>query len=124
MRSFSSCLFHCWRGSLVSTIARYFNFKLTPTLDRIGRRPIVLVSTFFQGLTAFFFGFSTSLPMMLANRAIAGCVSGDTAVSAAMVGEIVGAARNAGSTLAMYSFVWPAGYFLGYAVHLGPFYWS
>ncbi|KZP18281.1 MFS general substrate transporter [Athelia psychrophila] len=81
--------------------------------DRIGRRPIVLLSAAALGVTTFLFGFSTSLPMMLVNRAVAGCVAGDSAVAAAMVGELVSAAENAGSTLAIYALVWPAGYFLG-----------
>ncbi|KZP18280.1 MFS general substrate transporter [Athelia psychrophila] len=105
-----------YSGLLESTFA-IFQLMTIPGLawlsDRIGRRPIVLFSAAALGLTTILFGFSTSLPMMLVNRAVAGCVSGDSAVAEAMAGELVGAAENAGSTIAVYSLVWAAGEFLG-----------
>lgn len=55
--------------------------------------------------------------MMLVNCAVAGFISGDGAVTTAMVGELVSSAENAGATLAVYSLVWGAGGFL--APHCG-----
>lgn len=55
--------------------------------------------------------------MMLVNCAVAGFISGDGAVTTAMVGELVSSAENAGATLAVYSLVWGAGRFL--APHCG-----
>ncbi|KAF7986656.1 hypothetical protein HWV62_26492 [Athelia sp. TMB] len=87
--------------------------RIPYSTDRIGRRPIVLFCTAGLALTTMFFGFCTSLPGLLVHRAVAGCVAGDSAVAAAMVGEIASNAANSGSTLAVFSLAWPTGYFLG-----------
>ncbi|KAF7976768.1 hypothetical protein HWV62_5770 [Athelia sp. TMB] len=69
--------------------------RIPYSTDRIGRRPIVLFCTAGLALTTMFFGFC------------------DSAVAAAMVGEIASNAANSGSTLAVFSLAWPTGYFLG-----------
>ncbi|KAF8299923.1 MFS general substrate transporter [Clavulina sp. PMI_390] len=56
--------------------------------DRIGRKPVVIIGVSGAALSAVCFGFSTSLPAMLASRSIAGALGGNAAVVSSMVGEM------------------------------------
>ena len=63
-------------------------------------------------LTTILFGLSTSFPMMLVVRAIAGLCSGNSAVSQSIVGEITDSS-NVGLATAVYGLSWPIGAVLG-----------
>lgn len=92
---------------------------LVVIIDRIGRRPVILVCTTGLAIATILFGLSSSLPMMLAIRATAGLFSGNAAVMHAVIGDIANSAVNdSGWTVAVYTMVWPAGIVLGYVVHM------
>lgn len=81
-------------------------------IDKIGRRPVLLCGVAGVALTTILFGLSTSFPMMLVIRAIAGLCSGNSAVAASIVGEITDTS-NVGLAMAVFGISWPFGAILG-----------
>ncbi|KAF7985907.1 hypothetical protein HWV62_43808 [Athelia sp. TMB] len=87
-------------------------YNLSKLSDKIGRRPVLLCGVTGVALTTILFGLSTSFPMMLVVRAIAGLCSGNSAVSQSIVGEITDSS-NVGLATAVYGLSWPIGAVLG-----------
>ncbi|KAF7984626.1 hypothetical protein HWV62_12847 [Athelia sp. TMB] len=80
--------------------------------DRIGRRPIILCGVTGVALSTFLFGLSTSLPMMLVFRALAGLSSGNAAIMQSVVSEVTDAS-NFGRAAPLFGLSWPLGSILG-----------
>lgn len=81
-------------------------------VDQIGRRPVLFVGVAAVGITTILFGLSTSFPMMIAIRALAGLCSGNSAVSLSVVGELTDD-TNVGLAMSIYGISWPIGAIIG-----------
>lgn len=57
--------------------------------DKYGRKPVLMMGLFGTGLSMVMFGFSTSLPMALAARALGGALNGNVGVLQTTVAEVV-----------------------------------
>ncbi|KAF8201615.1 major facilitator superfamily domain-containing protein [Pholiota molesta] len=71
--------------------------------DNVGRRPVILATTFGLALATFLFGFASSLPVILLSRAIAGICSGNAAVLHSVLAV----------AFSTYGLFWPLGSIIG-----------
>lgn len=83
------------------------------TLDRIGRRPVILWGNAGVAIATFLFGLSKNLPTMLAFRAMAGLCSGNAPVMHSVIAEITDS-TNFGLALPIYSTAFYTGNVVGY----------
>ncbi|KAF8299925.1 MFS general substrate transporter [Clavulina sp. PMI_390] len=80
--------------------------------DRIGRKPVIMMGVSGAALSAFCFGFSTSLPGMLISRSMAGALSGNVAVVNSMVSEMTDDS-NQGAAFPLLGATWYVGCIIG-----------
>lgn len=83
--------------------------------DRVGRRPVILCGITGVALTTLLLGLSTSFPMMIVVRAMAGLCAGNVAVMHSVVGELTDASNQA-IALPFYGISWPLGSVIGQAI--------
>ncbi|KAF9483845.1 MFS general substrate transporter [Pholiota conissans] len=80
--------------------------------DLVGRRPVVVATTFGLALATLLFGFASSLPVILLSRALAGICSGNAAVLHSILGELTNSANEA-VAFSTYGLFWPLGSIIG-----------
>ena len=64
------------------------------------------------GIATMLFGLSTSFPMLIAIRALAGLCSGNSAVALSVVGELTDE-TNVGLAMSIFGVSWPIGSIIG-----------
>jgi len=57
--------------------------------DKIGRKPTLMIGSCGAMVSALLFGFSTSLPMAIGARLLAGCANPNSGVIQTFVGEML-----------------------------------
>jgi MFS family permease len=80
--------------------------------DRIGRRPVLLSGLFGLGLSMLCFGLSHTFWTVVASRALAGALNGNTGVIKCMMSELTDE-TNMAQGVAWMPMVWAAGNTLG-----------
>ncbi|KAF7975297.1 hypothetical protein HWV62_10066 [Athelia sp. TMB] len=95
--------------ALFQLVAIYHMAKLS---DRIGRRPVLFSGVAGVGIATMLFGLSTSFPMLIAIRALAGLCSGNSAVALSVVGELTDE-TNVGLAMSIFGVSWPIGSIIG-----------
>ncbi|XP_062575321.1 uncharacterized protein LOC134237232 [Saccostrea cucullata] len=83
--------------------------------DKMGRRPVMLITIFLNGFFCLMFGFTFNLPMALVTRFLAGLVNGTVGVSKSILYEISDDTNQA-IGMSIISMSWGAGIILGPAV--------
>ncbi|XP_061196699.1 uncharacterized protein LOC133204975 [Saccostrea echinata] len=83
--------------------------------DRIGRKPVILMTIFGNGFFCLLFGFTTNLPMALIIRFFAGLANGTASIAKAILYEISDDSNQA-TGLSIVAMSWGAGIILGPAV--------
>ncbi|KAF8299928.1 MFS general substrate transporter [Clavulina sp. PMI_390] len=104
---YSGIVDSCFSFSQLFTI--YFWSSLS---DRIGRKPVIMIGVSGAALSAACFGFSTSLPMMVISRSIAGALSGNVAVVSSMLSEMTDE-TNQGKAFPLLGVTWYLGCIIG-----------
>jgi MFS family permease len=88
--------------------------------DRVGRRPIILLSVFGSFLSYLLFGLANSLAVLLLSRALAGIMAANLSTAQAYVADVTGPenrARGMGIIGAAFGLGFVFGPVLGFAVH-------
>ncbi len=79
-------------GGLLSSLYAFLNFLVAPywgrLSDRIGRRPVLLMTAIGLGLSYLFWFFSTSFTLFLLSRVIGGIMSGNLGVASAAMADM------------------------------------
>lgn len=80
-------------GLFMSTYS-FFQFLFAPILgrlsDRVGRRPVMLLSLFGAAVGHLLLGVAGSMPMLFASRVIAGASAGNIAAAQAVIADVTG----------------------------------
>ena len=84
--------------------------------DRFGRKPTIILSLFNTLITTVLWGFSTSLPMAIVVRALAGAGNGNVGVIRTAVAELVPWKELQPLAFSIMPLVWNIGSVLGPAV--------
>ena len=84
--------------------------------DRFGRKPTIILSLFNTLITTILWGFSTSLPMAIVVRAIAGAGNGNVGVIRTAVAELVPWKELQPMAFSIMPLVWNVGSVLGPAL--------
>ncbi|KAF7972101.1 hypothetical protein HWV62_18922 [Athelia sp. TMB] len=87
-------------------------YNMAKFSDRVGRRPVIFTGVIMVGFSTLLFGLSTSFPMMLITRALAGLFAGNVSVMHSVMGEITDASNQA-IALPIYGLAWPLGSVIG-----------
>ena len=87
--------------ALFGTIFAVMQFVSSPVLgvlsDRIGRRPVIVLSTLGLGLDYVLMALAPSLPWLFVGRVISGVTSANTATAGAYIADVVPAEKRAAS---------------------------
>ncbi|XP_062597374.1 uncharacterized protein LOC134258806 [Saccostrea cucullata] len=83
--------------------------------DKMGRRPVMLMTIFGNGFFCLLFGFTSNLPMALIIRFLAGLANGTASISKAILYEVSDDSNQA-TGLSIVAMSWGAGIILGPAV--------
>lgn len=103
-------------AGILSATYSAMSFLVSPMLgalsDRIGRRPVLVVSIFGSALGYLLFGFANSLPLLFAARFIDGASAGNISTAQAYLSDITPAEDRA-KTFGMFGAVFGVGFALG-----------
>jgi multidrug resistance protein len=83
--------------------------------DRIGRRPIMLISTFGAGLSYLIFAFSDTLPMLFFSRLLAGVMGGNIGAAQAYVADVT-SEENRAKGMGLIGAAFGIGFVIGPAI--------
>ncbi|KAF7972102.1 hypothetical protein HWV62_18924 [Athelia sp. TMB] len=87
-------------------------YNMAKISDRVGRRPVIFTGVIMVGFSTLLFGLSTSFPMMVVTRALAGLFAGNVSVMHSVIGELTDASNQA-IALPIYALAWPMGSVIG-----------
>ncbi|MEQ1878529.1 MAG: MFS transporter, partial [Bdellovibrionia bacterium] len=80
--------------------------------DRIGRRPVILISLFGTGIAHLIFAWSTTLEMLFISRAFAGIAGGNLSAAMAYVADVTGT-KDRSKGMGMIGAAFGLGFILG-----------
>ena len=86
--------------------------------DRIGRRPVMIVSTLGSALSYFLLGFSNSVGLLFASRILAGVMAGNISTAQAYVSDVT-TADNRARGMGLIGAAFGIGFVLGPAIGAG-----
>lgn len=105
-----------YSGYLASSFAFFqfvFALQWGKTLNRIGRKPVLLCGLFGTSVTLITFGFSTNYYMALFARSLAGALNGNIAVLRTVIGEICVERRHQAFGFSMLPLLFNVGAIIG-----------
>jgi MFS family permease len=81
--------------------------------DRVGRKPVILAGLFNTMIMMLLWGFSTSVPMAIATRALSGAVNGNVGIIRTVVAELVPWKELQPRAFSVMPLVWSIGSIFG-----------
>ena len=108
-----------WQIGLLMATYSLMQFFFSPVWgrlsDRIGRRPVLLISISGSALSYLLFAFSTSLPLLFLSRAVAGIMAANIATAQAYVADVT-TPENRAKGMGMVGAAFGLGFILGPAL--------